>query len=844
MTLTNASRFPIILREVRLVGPTCDPPPFSLSAGAPESEFGVIVPATSEHELTIRCVAPEERGLSRQWIFALIEATEADERTVRIAHFALGATLCMYTFHSTSLEDLSAEAPPFFPDAWRSIWSTPPLVSHPAPPPNFPAFTRVYEIKPPVRMLDAPADDPSLWDLEATRLEWQQEIASKSSSPTSGSPNRSWDELHLARMRRLLHCEERQQAIDYDKMDVFSTTATAYKPSRRNTNFLLTIDVPGLQEQHPPLMGGDAVIMRPQDLTNLEVGMRVVNVTARTVLVLQLSITRTRLQVAAATAAMDDPYCSPMAPPGGSISVDGTILDANGEPVLGHDGRPLVHSGVASVFELTSLKTDEHGRSTGGSMLCHLRFLLNRSMMQYMQHTLASVAAFKLGPGVSSVHVPTIVKVMSPKKADLITNRMSELFAKLVVRRNVDEALKPIQPQINPEQMQAVGDILGNHYGALPYLVFGPPGTGKTLVMIETVLQALVHVDEPRVLVCAPSNAAADVLASRLASLLPEVRRCRKEMGADDKHFPMLRLNSQQRTMGEVKSELLAYCATDQETAMFTVPPLQEIRRKNVIVATCGATHLLAESGLLPVHSKGYVRGARAAVQAAKQLEGGGHFTHILIDEASQGLEAELMLPLSFAYPGASTALCGDHKQLGPVVRSAHCRSHGLAVSMLERLIELPVYQQHSSGDAAPSNVSEPNDPTPELPRCMTKLVRNYRSHRALLELPSRVSYNNELREHGDRDVTGSMSHWEELKADDFPLLFYGQVCDLLRSPQISSDLLRSPQISSYLLRSPHISSNLTLFSALLRTGLSALPVQDRPVISAPVELVLQCHRG
>ena len=46
------------------------------------------------------------------------------------------------------------------------------------------------------------------------------------------------------------------------------------------------------------------------------------------------------------------------------------------------------------------------------------------------------------------------------------------------------------------------------------------------------------------------------------------------------------------------------------------------------------------------------------------------------------------MLPLSFAYPGASTALCGDHKQLGPVVRSAHCRSHGLAVSMLERLID------------------------------------------------------------------------------------------------------------------------------------------------------------
>ena len=33
----------------------------------------------------------------------------------------------------------------------------------------------------------------------------------------------------------------------------------------------------------------------------------------------------------------------------------------------------------------------------------------------------------------------------------------------------------------------------------------------------NTFLQALVHVDAPRILVCAPSNAAADVLARRLA---------------------------------------------------------------------------------------------------------------------------------------------------------------------------------------------------------------------------------------------------------------------------------------------------------------------------------------
>jgi hypothetical protein len=44
------------------------------------------------------------------------------------------------------------------------------------------------------------------------------------------------------------------------------------------------------------------------------------------------------------------------------------------------------------------------------------------------------------------------------------------------------------------------------------------------MVMIETVLQALLHVHEPRILVCAPSNAAADVIARRLARLLPALR--------------------------------------------------------------------------------------------------------------------------------------------------------------------------------------------------------------------------------------------------------------------------------------------------------------------------------
>jgi hypothetical protein len=83
--------------------------------------------------------------------------------------------------------------------------------------------------------------------------------------------------------------------------------------------------------------------------------------------------------------------------------------------------------------------------------------------------------------------------------------------------------------------------------------------------------------------------------------------------------------------------------------------------------------------------------------------------------------------------------------------------------------------------------------------RCYTRLTENYRSHRVLLEVPSRLFYSGSLIERADRQLVDSLTDWEGLpnrfdnrfdanssmsnrkktaveSKDPFPLLMYGKL--------------------------------------------------------------------
>jgi Rad3-related DNA helicase len=51
-------------------------------------------------------------------------------------------------------------------------------------------------------------------------------------------------------------------------------------------------------------------------------------------------------------------------------------------------------------------------------------------------------------------------------------------------------------------------------------IIQGPPGTGKTLVVAAIVANWMKDIEnQPKVLVCAPSNTAADFIAERLTEI-------------------------------------------------------------------------------------------------------------------------------------------------------------------------------------------------------------------------------------------------------------------------------------------------------------------------------------
>ncbi|XP_068460110.1 RNA helicase Mov10l1 [Clinocottus analis] len=270
---------------------------------------------------------------------------------------------------------------------------------------------------------------------------------------------------------------------------------------------------------------------------------------------------------------------------------------------------------------------------------------------------------------------------------------------------------------LNPPQREAVKCILAGECRPLPYVLFGPPGTGKTITLIEAILQVYHFLPSSRVLVCTPSNSAADLVCIRLHH-------------SGFLHAASLaRVNASSRQEESIPEVLRLYSRAGED--------IRHASFHRIVVSTCSSAGMFHNIGL--------------------QV---GHFTHMFLDEAGQATEPESLIPMSYmSESDGQIVLAGDPCQLGPLVKSKLAAAFGLGVSMLERLMSNSLYSRHDWGYN---------------PKLVTKLIYNYRSHEALLTLPSKLFYKGELCVKAPRAIVETLCKWKTLPKKDFPLLFHG----------------------------------------------------------------------
>ncbi|TBU41757.1 P-loop containing nucleoside triphosphate hydrolase protein [Dichomitus squalens] len=269
----------------------------------------------------------------------------------------------------------------------------------------------------------------------------------------------------------------------------------------------------------------------------------------------------------------------------------------------------------------------------------------------------------------------------------------------------------------NPAQLQAIKSIVKLRPGMAPFVIFGPPGTGKTVTVVEAIRQILHLQPRARILACAPSNSAADILAERLTVFSPaEMTRC----------------NAASRDPASVPAALVPY--THYAGDHYAIPSRQQLMDYRLTISTCGNASF--------AHNVGIPQ---------------GHYTHIIVDEAGQASEPEVLTAIK-AMAGKNTIviLAGDPKQLGPVIRSSIARELGLARSYLERLIEMPLYNGPNSRGTS-----------------YTKLVKNYRSHVAILRYPNEKFYDGELEVCGPPAKINQFLGSPQLVSPRFPVVFH-----------------------------------------------------------------------
>jgi ATP-dependent RNA/DNA helicase IGHMBP2 len=245
---------------------------------------------------------------------------------------------------------------------------------------------------------------------------------------------------------------------------------------------------------------------------------------------------------------------------------------------------------------------------------------------------------------------------------------------------------------LNPSQKNALEIIAGSEDVAF---IHGPPGTGKTTTIVQAIRYAVEI--ENQVLVCAPSNAAVDLLVEKLSEQGLNVIRIghparvteqslSKTLDARIAAHPSYgELKAMRKRMEQIRSMAVKYKRNfGYHERAERKALLQEVKL------------LKSDADMLEFYIvNDLFQNAQAIcctlVGSSHPVLRGRKYKTVFIDEAAQALEPACWIPLMRVH---RVVFAGDHQQLPPTIKSVEAAREGLAKTLFQKGIES---QPHTS---------------------------------------------------------------------------------------------------------------------------------------------------
>ncbi|MDN3203177.1 AAA domain-containing protein [Algoriphagus sediminis] len=219
-------------------------------------------------------------------------------------------------------------------------------------------------------------------------------------------------------------------------------------------------------------------------------------------------------------------------------------------------------------------------------------------------------------------------------------------------------------------------------------VVHGPPGTGKTTTLVQAIKDSVMRKES--VIVCAPSNAAVDLLVEKLVDQGIETTRIGHPARVEEKILNQTLdakevLHESYRDLKKLRKETNQYLSLAKQYKR-NFGPQERAQRKLMYaeVSRCREAAKSLEEYIQYDILQSTKVFATTLVGASSFPLKGLTFDVVFIDEAAQGLEAATWIPIMKA---KKVVFAGDHFQLPPTIKSFAAAKEGLAETLFEKAI-------------------------------------------------------------------------------------------------------------------------------------------------------------